>query len=55
MTPLTKRRHSTGRQGRRRATHKMILPNLVACTNCHQPTRTHRMCAHCGFYKGKKV
>lgn len=55
MTPLTKRRHSTMRQGRRRAVHAMVLPNLIECTNCHQPTRPHRSCTHCSFYKGKKV
>jgi large subunit ribosomal protein L32 len=55
MTPLTKRRHSTMRQGRRRRTIRLTLPTLVECTNCHQPTRPHRACAHCGFYNGKKV
>jgi len=55
MTPLTKRRHSTMRQGKRRATHKLILPTLIDCPNCHQPTRPHSACSHCGFYKGRKI
>ncbi|MDO8487780.1 MAG: 50S ribosomal protein L32 [bacterium] len=55
MTPLPKRRHSTRRQGKGRAAHHLTLPTLVECSNCHQPTRPHRACAHCGFYNGKKV
>ncbi len=55
MTPLTKRRWSTLRQGRRRATIKLPLPQLIACPQCHQPTFPHRACQHCGFYKGRKV
>lgn len=55
MTPLTKRRWSTLRQGRRRATINLSLPKLIECTNCHKPTFPHRACAFCGFYKGSKV
>lgn len=55
MTPLPKRRWSTHRQGRRRATISLKLPSLVACKNCHKLTFAHKACAHCGFFKGKKV
>lgn len=55
MTPLPKKRHSTRRQGIRRATHKLTLPHLISCPNCHQPTLAHRACTHCGFYKGRRV
>jgi len=34
MTPLQKRRHSTMRQGRRRSTQNLVLPQLTPCTNC---------------------
>ncbi|OGD10620.1 50S ribosomal protein L32 [Candidatus Amesbacteria bacterium RIFOXYB1_FULL_44_23] len=55
MTPLTKKRHSTARQGKRRASIKLTLPTLVACSNCHKPTRSHAACSYCHFYKGQKV
>ena len=55
MTPLQKRRQSTRRQGKRRSTQRIVLPQLISCSNCHQPTRPHVTCPHCGFYKGKKV
>jgi len=43
------------RQGKRRATQRIILPSLISCTNCHQPIRSHRVCPYCGFYSGRKV
>ncbi|HJZ05120.1 50S ribosomal protein L32 [Candidatus Amesbacteria bacterium RIFCSPHIGHO2_01_FULL_48_32] len=55
MTPLPKRRWSTHRQGKRRATHKISIPALVPCSNCHQPTRPHRVCSHCGYYHGRDM
>ncbi|MEK9201091.1 MAG: 50S ribosomal protein L32 [Patescibacteria group bacterium] len=55
MTPLPKRRWSTRRQGKRRATIGIDLPTLTKCTNCKELTRPHMACAHCGFYKGAKV
>jgi large subunit ribosomal protein L32 len=40
----------------RRANHdKVSAPNLVPCTNCSAPTVPHRVCAACGFYKGRAV
>jgi large subunit ribosomal protein L32 len=40
----------------RRANHdKVIVPQLIACANCGEPSVPHRACASCGFYKGKKV
>jgi len=25
------------------------------CPNCHEPKLTHRVCPHCGKYKGREV
>jgi large subunit ribosomal protein L32 len=33
----------------------MGQPNLVACPNCGEQHRPHRVCPHCGFYKGRTV
>ena len=55
MTPLPKRRWSTQRQGKRRAAINLKLPTLIPCPNCKKPTTAHRACAHCGYYKGRKV
>ena len=55
MTPLTKRRWSTRRQGKRRATHALKALKVVYCPNCKAPVAPHTVCAKCGFYKGTPV
>jgi len=29
--------------------------NLVACKNCNKFKLAHRVCPHCGWYRGKQV
>lgn len=55
MTPLPKRRWSTGRQGRHRASQKIKIPTLVTCENCGQKKIAHTVCPHCGFYRGRQI
>lgn len=52
---LPKRRHSITR-GRKRRTHwKVTAPGLVTCLQCKKKKLPHRICPHCGYYKGKEV
>jgi large subunit ribosomal protein L32 len=53
--PNPKRRHSKARTARRRAHDHLKAPGLSLCPNCHEPKLPHRVCPHCGFYKGKAV
>lgn len=53
--PLPKRRHSSTRGRLRRTGWKLAVPNVVACSNCHQSRLPHHVCPHCGFYDGEKV
>jgi large subunit ribosomal protein L32 len=39
----------------RRSHHALKKTNLVACTNCAEPTLPHRICSNCGHYKGKLI
>lgn len=55
MTPLPKRRWSTHRQGRKRATLKAQSQTASVCTNCGTPKATHQVCPACGFYREKQV
>ncbi len=55
MTPLPKRKLSKGRRDRRRAHDALTIPNLTECTNCHQKMLPHRVCPHCGQYRGRQV
>jgi len=52
---LPKRRVSKARRDNRRAHWKISPPALTACPQCHQLKMPHRVCPHCGFYKGRKV
>ncbi|OGG01830.1 50S ribosomal protein L32 [Candidatus Gottesmanbacteria bacterium RBG_16_52_11] len=55
MTPLPKRRHSTRRGGKRKASIRQKLTGLVPCKNCSSMIRPHRICPNCGFYNGKEI
>jgi len=40
----------------RRANHdKVAAPQLIPCSNCGEPSVSHRACPSCGFYKGKQI
>jgi large subunit ribosomal protein L32 len=41
------------RRDSRRAHDHLKAPGLSLCPNCHEPKLPHRVCPHCGYYKGK--
>ncbi len=50
-----KRRHSNTRSRLRRA-HDFLTPgNTLKCPQCKAPARPHRVCAACGYYRGRQV
>ena len=53
--PNPKRRHSKARRDKRRAHDALAIPALSDCPNCHEPKLPHRVCPHCGYYKGKQT
>ncbi|MBX5496107.1 MAG: 50S ribosomal protein L32 [Bryobacteraceae bacterium] len=53
--PNPKRRHSKRRTSTRRAHDGLAKPILSECSNCHEPKLPHRVCPHCGKYKGREV
>lgn len=55
MTPLPKRRWSTRRQGKKRATHIPTKQAMVSCPNCGNLKLSHRVCLKCGFYQARQV
>ncbi len=50
-----KRRHSKARTHKRRAHHALPTVGLSNCPNCHEKKLPHRVCPHCGHYKGREV
>lgn len=53
--PNPKRRHSARRRANRRSHDALKGPGLSECPNCHEPKPPHRVCPHCGQYKGREV
>ncbi|MDO8525389.1 MAG: 50S ribosomal protein L32 [Candidatus Omnitrophota bacterium] len=53
---LPKRKHSKSRRDKRRsANSKVFGVNLSVCPQCKSMRLPHRVCAFCGYYKGKPV
>lgn len=50
-----KKRHSTARQGKRRASIKFAKPAVSVCKNCGAIITPHEVCQACGYYKGKNI
>lgn len=50
-----KRRHSTERKGKRRASIKLAVTKTIKCPNCGAMMVPHHVCKACGYYKGTKV
>jgi large subunit ribosomal protein L32 len=50
-----KRRHSKARRNKRRAHDALPQTGLSVCPNCHEMKLPHRVCPHCGQYKGREI
>ncbi|MCL4554109.1 MAG: 50S ribosomal protein L32 [Actinobacteria bacterium] len=53
--PVPKRKKGRAKTASRRATHIISGPSIAMCPQCHQAKLPHRVCASCGYYKGKEV
>ena len=53
---VPKRKKSRAKRDSRRANHmKVDSPDLSLCPQCRREKLPHRVCLHCGFYKGEEV
>ncbi|MCF7798122.1 MAG: 50S ribosomal protein L32 [Candidatus Marinimicrobia bacterium] len=52
---VPKRKTSKARRDKRRTHWKASAPTLITCSNCSEAKLPHRVCPHCGYYKGKQV
>lgn len=48
-----KRKQSKTRTAKRRTHYKAVVPTITICSNCGSSVLYHRVCAECGYYKGK--
>ena len=53
--PLPKRRHSRAHGRKRRTHYKLAAPTRAVCPQCRESKQPHRICPHCGYYKGREV
>ncbi|TAK97126.1 50S ribosomal protein L32 [Patescibacteria group bacterium] len=52
----TQKQHKTkARRDRRRVRFTIKTTGTVTCPKCAKPILAHRVCASCGYYKGKEV
>lgn len=50
-----KRRHSKQRGRLRRTHYKLKKNNFSKCPQCGKSKLPHRVCPHCGYYKGRQL
>ncbi|MBZ0255779.1 50S ribosomal protein L32 [bacterium] len=50
-----KHRKSKSKRLMKRAHHFVTPKSLVECSNCRGVKMPHRVCPHCGHYKGASV
>ncbi|UCG38150.1 MAG: 50S ribosomal protein L32 [bacterium] len=53
--PLPKQKKTKARTRRRRAHDALRSPANSKCPKCGEPKVPHRVCSHCGHYRGRKV
>ncbi len=52
---VPKRRTSASKRDKRRSHDALTAPHVISCPQCGEPTLRHRVCPHCGTYRGRKV
>lgn len=52
---VPKRKISKSRRDKRRAHQRLKAPSWVDCPGCGETMQRHRVCLHCGEYRGRQV
>jgi len=52
---LPKRKTSKSKRNKRRSHDALTAPQWLACAQCGEPVVSHRICAACGYYRGRQV
>jgi large subunit ribosomal protein L32 len=53
--PVPKRRTSKSKRDKRRAHDSLTAVNTISCPQCGESTLPHRICRHCGTYRGRQL
>ena len=52
---MPQRKVSKSRRDKRRTHQNLKSPNWITCPACGENKLPHRVCPHCGVYKGRQV
>jgi large subunit ribosomal protein L32 len=52
---VPKRRTSKSKRNKRRAHDAIGTPARSVCPQCREPKAPHRVCPHCGTYRGREI
>ena len=52
---VPKQKMAKSRTRRRRAHDALKTPMSSTCDKCGETKMPHRVCSHCGFYRGRKI
>jgi len=52
---IPKRKTSKSKRDMRRSHDALTVPPQSSCSQCGEPILPHRVCAACGYYRGKQV
>ena len=53
--PVPKRKRSRARRDSRFANKFIKVKSFASCSNCSAAITSHKVCATCGYYKGRKI
>lgn len=48
-------RHTRAHTANRRSHHAIKTTTLGTCKDCNAPKEMHKVCTHCGRYKGRVI
>lgn len=52
---VPKRKTGRARTNARRSSHKLDMPAVSTCPQCHSAKQPHRVCGECGYYQGREI
>lgn len=53
---VPKKKTSKSKRDKRRSHHALVLNQAIEeCPKCHETKLLHRVCQHCGYYRGKDI
>lgn len=52
---VPKKKCTKAKRNKRRGEYHLKISSFVKCSKCGKDTLPHRVCAFCGYYKGREI